>query len=83
MTKVKTIEQLKKMIESGIHDYFILLNGNARSSKFVDYSPETEKFYITNEIDGTKQRLNSQNLFNRRYTNIGYAIECGAFYSYE
>lgn len=83
MKKVNTIEHLKKMIEEGTHDFFIQLNLGFRSSKMLDYNPITDKFYIINEIDGTEQRLNSRNLFNKRYTNIGYAIERGAFYSYE
>ena len=83
MKVVKDIEHLKKMIEEGTHDFFIQLNFGFRSSKMIDYSPETDKFYIVNEIDGTKQRLNSRNLFNQRYTNIGYAITMGSLFSYE
>lgn len=81
--KVKNIEHLKEMIEEGTHDFFIQLNLGLRSSKMIDYNPETDKFDIINEIDGTKQRLNSRNLFNKRYTNIGYAITMGSLFSYE
>lgn len=80
--KVKNIEHLKKMIEEGTHDFFIQLNLGLRSSKTIDYNPQTDKFNIINEIDGTKQRLNSRNIFNKRYTNIGYAIKMGSFFSY-
>ena len=83
MVKVTSTEQLKEMIAVGVHDYFILLNGNARSSKFVDYSPESNKFHIINEIDNSKQVLCEKNLFNRKHTNIGYAIQQGSFFSYE
>ena len=82
MQQVKTIEDLKERIENGQHDFFILLNGFGRSSKEVDYSPKTKKFIIVNEIDGTTQVLSEKNLFNRKYTNIGYAMENGAFYYY-
>lgn len=83
MTKVTSTEQLREMIAQGVHDFFILLNGNARSSKYMDYSPKNKKYFIVNEIDQTNQTLNEKNLFNRRHTNIGYAIEQGAFFSYE
>jgi len=83
MTQVKTVQQLKQMISEGVHDFFIQLNYGARSAKFVDYSTRDKRFYIENEIDGSKQRLNETNLFNERHTNIGKAINAGAFYSYE
>ena len=81
--KVTSSQQLIDMIMEGTHDFFIQLNFGARSSKMMDYSTKTKKFYILNEIDGTEQVLCEKNLFNRKYTNIGYAIENGAFYSYE
>lgn len=83
MTQVKTIEQLKGMIENAVHDFFILLNFGARSSKFVDYSPKTGRFSIVNEIDGSEQNLTEEQLMDEEYTNIGKAITAGAFYAYE
>lgn len=83
MTQVKTTEQLKQMIEDAVHDFFIQLNYGARSSKFVDYSPETGKYYIENEIDGSEQELTEEQLMDEQYTNIGKAIKAGAFYAYE
>lgn len=83
MTQVKSLDQLKEMIANGVHDYFIQLEFGARSSKFLDYSPDSDKYYIINEIDGSKQRLGEKNLMNRKYTNVGYAITIGALYAYE
>lgn len=83
MTQVTSTEQLKRMTQEGVHDFFILLNGGARSSKQVDYNPHDQRFYIENEIDGTRQRLSERNLLNERHTNIGKAITAGAFYAYE
>lgn len=83
MTRVTTTAQLQEMIANGVHDFFIQLNYGGRSSKFMDYSPKTGKYYILNEIDGTKQTLGEKNLFNRKHTNIGYAIQQGSFFSYE
>ena len=83
MKQVKSLDQLKEMIANGVHDYFIQLNHGLRSSKFLDYSPKTNKFYILYEIDGTKQRLNEKHFMSRDYTNVGYAMTVGALYSYE
>lgn len=81
--KVKSLEHLiELMSEQGgfHHEFFICLNGGGRSSKYLDF--DGKHFSITNEIDGTKQKLLPKNLFNRKLTNIGYAIENGSFYAY-
>ena len=82
MKQVKSIDVLKDIIAQGEHDFFIALNGGARSSKTIDYNEVTKKFHIVNESDGTKQVLTEKSLFNRRYTNIGYAMSVGALYYY-
>ena len=76
------MEQLKTMIAEGTHDFFIVLNGGFRSSKEMDNSPKTGKFYILNEIDGTEQTLNEKELLDRNYTNIGFAMTQGALFAY-
>lgn len=83
MTRVTSLDQLKEMIANGVHDYFIALNGGFRSSKFLDYSPKSGKFYITNEIDGSKQTLNEKHFMSRNYTNVGYAMTVGSLFAYE
>ena len=84
MRKVTSISELKSMIiDENKHDYFILLNGGLRSSKFVDVDDKCEKFYIMNEIDGTEQELSESEIMDRDITNIGYAIENGAFYCFD
>ena len=83
MTQVKTTEELKKMIEEGVHDFFIQLNYGARSSKYMDYSPKTKQYYVENEIDGSEQQLTEEQLMDEQHTNIGKAITAGAFYCYE
>ena len=83
MTQVKTMRQLTQMVYDGVHDFFIMLNGGVRSGKYIDYSIYTEKFYITNEIDGTDQELTREQLMDERYTNIGKAMKAGALYAYE
>jgi uncharacterized protein YaaR (DUF327 family) len=81
-TQVKSISALKKSISNGAHDFYIQLNYGLRSSKYLDYSPVTKKFYVTNEIDDTEQELTEQQLMDRTYTNIGYALQHGALYAY-
>ena len=83
MTKVTSLGHLKEMIANGVHDYFIALNGGFRSSKFLDYSTKSGKFYIMNEIDGSEQNLNEKHFMNRDYTNVGYAMTVGALFAYE
>ena len=83
MTKVTSLDQLKEMIANGVHDYFIALNGGFRSSKYIDYSTKSCKFFIMNEIDNTDQTLNEKQLMDRDYTNVGYAMTVGALYAYE
>lgn len=84
MVQVKSVSELKSMIiDENKHDYFILLNGNLRSSKTIDVTDDCEKFCVRNEIDGTEQVLSESELMDRDITNIGYAIENGAFYCYD
>jgi len=81
-TQVKDIDDLKKRIGKGKRKYFILLNFGLRSSKRMGYSAKTNTFHVTNEIDGTEQELTEQQLMDRTYTNIGYALKNGALYAY-
>ena len=81
-TQVKSLDDLKQSISDGAHDFYIQLNFGLRSSKYLDYSTVTKKFHVTNEIDGTEQELTEQQLMDRTYTNIGYALEHGALYAY-
>jgi hypothetical protein len=82
MRQIKSLDELKQMCEGLTMDFFIQLNF-ARSSKQISYNSGQDKFYILNEIDGTRQKLNSKHIMDRRYTNIGYAITQGSLYSYE
>lgn len=81
--QIKDVEHLKEMIEDDNHDFYIALKGGGRSSKCIDYEPESEMFTIENEIDGTEQELTEQQLFDEDYTNIGKAIKVGSLYAYQ
>ena len=79
-TQVKSTDQLKTILADGeTKDFFILLNFVLRSSKAISYDGSST-FYVLNEIDGTEQELTEQELMNSDLTNIGKAINNGAFY---
>ena len=81
-TRVNSLDELKQMCNGVTKDFFIQLNFDIRSSKNISYNKDTDTFYILNEIDDTKQELNSQTIMDEDYTNIGKAITFGAFYAY-
>lgn len=76
--KVTTIEQLKKECSNEYKEGFILLNGNLRSSKTVEYDTNLKLFHILHHIDDTEQVLDEQELSTE--SNIAKAIQKGAFY---
>ena len=81
-TRVNSLDELKQMCDGVTKDFFIQLNFGIRSSKNISYNKDTDTFYILNEIDDTKQELNSQTIMDEDYTNIGKAITLGSFYAY-
>lgn len=81
--QVKSMDQLKSILADGeTKEFFILLNGGLRSSKTISYDGDNT-FYVLNEIDDTEQVLTEQELMNNDLTNIGKAINNGAFYQYD
>lgn len=81
-TQIKDMDALVNLLgEYGCRgDFFIQLNGGARSSKHIRYDHWRETFHVTNEIDGSKQVLTADELMDSKITNIGAAIRAGAFY---
>ena len=78
--QVKSVNQLKTILTDGeTKDFFILLNYGLRSSKAISFDGDNT-FYVLNEIDGTEQELTEQELMDSDITNIGKAINNGAFY---
>lgn len=81
--QVKSVNQLKTILADGeTKDFFILLNGGLRSSKTISFDGDNI-FYVLNEIDDTEQVLTEQELMDSDITNIGKAINNGAFYQYD
>ena len=79
---VNSLSQLKKLAENGA-DFYIALNGGLRSSKNITYVPGNNTFEIINEIDFSFEILTEEELFDRSYTNVGYALENNALFAYE
>lgn len=74
--RIDSVEDLKR--ENGF-DGFILLNGNLRSSKSIDYNPASNQFEIWNMIDGEIDHFSEQELME---SFIGKAIKQGALFEY-
>jgi len=77
--RINSMEGLKKKSEGGA-EFFILLRHNLRSSKWIVWDEEEGLFYVTNFIDGTEQKLAEEQIMDREYTNIGYAMTKGALF---
>jgi hypothetical protein len=81
LTRITTLTQLKKEARDEQNaEFFILLKGYFRSSKRITWDDDNKRFFIFNFIDDTKQVLTEEQLMDREYTNIGYAITKGALY---
>jgi hypothetical protein len=67
----------------GRHEYAIALQHGLYSRKWIHLrqSRKGVVFDIENCIDGSRQRLVEKQLFDEEYTNIGKAIQKGAFFA--
>ena len=84
MLQIKTVDELRKAIADENTDLCIMLNGGLRSSKFINESDEPDKeFYVFSENDGTEDNFSQSDLFDSFLSNIGEAMNKGAFYMYE
>jgi hypothetical protein len=80
MRKIESVSDLKTEALNEDIDCFILLKNGIRSSKTVRYYEDDDEFHIFNCIDGTEQTLNEAEIYSE--SNIGEAIDKGAFYQY-
>jgi|GEM_PF-1159011 len=78
--RIDSIGQLKALAKEGL-DCFILLRGGLRSSKYIRYDPQDDRFYVLNLIDGSEQKLTESQLLDSAWTNIGQAITQGALFA--
>jgi hypothetical protein len=78
------MEQLKKEARFEQNaEFFILLNGNLRSSKRIVWEEGENQFLIINYIDDSEQELTEEQLMDTSYTNIGLAMTKGALFKYD
>ena len=80
ITRVESVNHLKKILQKGDGEFFIALNYGCRSSKYLSYDRAKDLFTVENCIDGSEQRLSSREIMSKSHTNIGLAIRKGAFY---
>jgi hypothetical protein len=73
---VKDLDDLKKICQKhGTQDFFIMLNGGLKSSKYISY--EDPGWWIRNQIDGSEQTFKTDGGMLKR-TLIGEALEKNA-----
>ena len=77
--KIQTVDQLKGYLSKRGAEFFILLSGGVRSTKHITPTARG-KFRVMNYIDNTDQIVSQKQLFDETLTNIGRAMEAGAFY---
>lgn len=77
--KIINLDQLKENIKKGQHEYKIALNYGVISRKYIALEEENV-FFVVNLIDGSKQTIKGDDMFNKQITNIGIAIRKGALY---
>ena len=77
MKQIKSLEELKKVSQTH-HNFFISLSGCLRSSKMIDYDPDTKKFFVEHFVDGTEEYYTEKELADD--TNIVSAIEQSRLY---
>lgn len=77
--RITSLEHLKHEAREGA-GFFILLKHNLRSSKWIVWNDYNRVFFITNFVDGSEQKLTEQQIMDRQYTNIGFAITKGALF---
>ena len=74
--RIPNLAALDDAIADGNHDYAVVLRG-LLSRKTI--TKKGSRYVIENDIDGSTQRLTTKQLMDRNYTNVGVAIQHGAF----
>jgi len=78
--QVTDLAHLRKLVEDGHHEFHIRLNGPLISRKEI-WLLTDGSFEIHNCNDDSTQTLTDIGIMNgNKFTNIGPAIELGAFY---
>jgi hypothetical protein len=80
ITKITNIEDLIQKTKDKDGEFNMMLKGRLYSKKTISYNPRTKKFKVINHIDNSKQYLTKEQLMDKSYTNIGYALTHNALY---
>lgn len=78
--KVDSLAHLHELIEKDHHEFYILLNGGIISRKLIWLAADGKRLKIENCIDGSTRTLTDIGIMDTKFTNVGRAIEIGAFY---
>lgn len=81
--QVNSIEELFLLVSEGHHDYTLRLNFFINSRKYITKGNREGTLEILNLIDDTVDTLTAEEIGDKSLTNIGTAIERGAFYMEE
>lgn len=84
-TIINSIEELDEAIDGadGVLECGISLAGGAVYSKKTISKDIKGRYRVENHIDGSKQILTADELFDHDLTNVGQAIEKGALFVIE
>lgn len=79
--KITNIEELNQALDEKRHDFTLLIAGGLlHSRKRIKYNGKGKnEYHVTNHIDGTKQVLTAEQIFDDKLTNIGIGMQRGAF----
>lgn len=80
--KISTVEDLNQALDEKKHKFILLLAGGLMHSvKRIKYADKNRtSYHVKNDIDGTKQVLTAEELFDQNMTNIGLGMNNGAFW---
>jgi len=82
MQSIKSIDELKRQCSDDVYEFFIMLNGGARSSKDIRYEPTDDSWCMTNGIDDSHVDYNSTDDFLKNEPLIVKAMAFNAFFKY-
>ena len=82
MKAIKSIDELKRQCSDDVEEFFILLNGGARSSKDIRYEPADDTWCMTNGIDDSHVDYDSTDDFVMNEPMIVKAMAFNAFFKY-
>jgi hypothetical protein len=78
---IRDLVHLTELTNGKSQKFHIRLIGWLKSIKRIKFNAKLNRFSVLNEIDNTRQHLSPREMMDKRFTNIGEAINKKAFYS--